>query len=101
MSDPTRSVDPLVAQLRNARRSRGVTGRKLADELNVTQACISYWETGAREISLADARRYAAALGYELDLTIPQATTIGVKPIVLTVELMGGALVCRREEGSQ
>lgn len=91
--------DALVVQLRNARKSRGITGRELAKALGVTQACISYWETGARQLSLSDSRRWAAALGYQVELIASQATTVSVKPLVVVVELVGDTIVCRREGG--
>lgn len=41
-------------QLKELRDEKGFSQRKLATELEVTQACIAKWETGNREPSLDD-----------------------------------------------
>lgn len=46
-----------------ARKDRGLSQQALADRLGVAQGCISRWESGDREMRVADLPPLAAALG--------------------------------------
>ncbi len=55
-------LDRLVAARKTARLSQAA----VAAQLGVTQTAVSYWESGAREMDLASAVAYAAAVNLEL-----------------------------------
>lgn len=64
-----------MARLVAERKRQKLTQEYMADKLGVTQACISRWESGdERQISLADAERYAAILG---------TASIDIQPLAL------------------
>lgn len=48
------NTNTFYKQLKEMRVEKGFSQRKLAIELEVTQACIAKWETGNREPSLDD-----------------------------------------------
>ncbi len=71
---PDEMVGRLVAgenPIRVWREHRGMTGRALADAVDVRQSYISQIETGKREGSIDLHRRIAAALGITLDDLYP------------------------------
>lgn len=71
---PDEMVGRLVAgenPIRVWREHRGMTGRALADAVDVQQSYISQIETGKREGSIDLHRRIAAALGITLDDLYP------------------------------
>ncbi len=71
---PDEMVGRLVAgenPIRVWREHRGMTGRDLADAVDVRQSYISQIETGKREGSIDLHRRIAAALGITLDDLYP------------------------------
>ncbi len=71
---PSEMVDRLVAgdnPIRVWREHRGMTGRDLADAVDVQQSYISQIETGKREGTIDVLRRIATALGITLDDLYP------------------------------
>lgn len=48
--------------LRKIRKAAGITQQQLADQVGLTPAAIGHYETGRRQLGLADARRLVAAL---------------------------------------
>ncbi len=71
---PGEMVDRLVAgenPIRVWREYRGMTGRALADAVDVQQSYISQIETGKREGTIDVLRRIATALGVTLDDLYP------------------------------
>ena len=71
---PDEMVGRLVAgdnPIRVWREHRGMTGRALADAVDVRQSYISQIETGKREGTIDVLRRIAAALGITLDDLYP------------------------------
>lgn len=68
-------VDPetIGARIRRSRQQRGLSQWDLARLADVSQAAISNYESGKRELSLALALRIAAAL----DITLSDLTTTG------------------------
>jgi transcriptional regulator with XRE-family HTH domain len=69
----TRRTHPIVAELREIRRSRGLSQEAVARKAGTTKAMISLWETGQSTPGLASADAYAQALGYTLALTPREA----------------------------
>lgn len=57
-------------QLKEMREEKGFSQRKLASELEVTQACIAKWETGNREPSLDDLIKIARYFGVTTDFLL-------------------------------
>lgn len=53
------TLDNLIAERKRQKLTQGF----IAEQLGVTQGCLSHWESGEREITLADAERYAGVLG--------------------------------------
>lgn len=56
-----------MLKIRELRKQRGLSQQDLAAVLNVSQQCISYYETGKRKPDLLDAKRIADALGCKID----------------------------------
>jgi transcriptional regulator with XRE-family HTH domain len=57
--------------VRQARERAGLTQTALAERLGTTQTCISYWETGKRDMGAADLVKAAAALGVPAASLLP------------------------------
>lgn len=56
--------DPdLGARLRSARRSRGLTLKDAAHACLVTEAAVSYWESGKNAVSVSDLKTLCALYG--------------------------------------
>ncbi len=65
--DSTANTQPYVMrQLAVERKRQGLTQASVAQQLGVSQTCVSQWESGHRSINLTDAERYAQALGVVL-----------------------------------
>ena len=62
------SIDPIVQQLRAARLAARRSQREVGVSAGLNQATICEAETGKHGATLASARRWAAALGFELVL---------------------------------
>ncbi len=82
-SDPTQQLaerlvaadDNLLDQLVELRKSKGLTQRDVADRLGVDQSAIARIESGDRDPHLSTLRRYALAIGAEVEHKV-----IGFKP---------------------
>lgn len=57
---------PLHTVLHDARIASGRLQADVAADLGMTQTGLSYWENGHRSPSLADAERWAQAVGYRV-----------------------------------
>lgn len=68
-------TDPLIARLVACRQSLGLSVRAVAERAGVPSSQISVWERGVVMPSLANAARWAAALGLALTLTDASSTT--------------------------
>jgi transcriptional regulator with XRE-family HTH domain len=65
-SDGMSTIDKLAEQRVKFR----ISQKKIADHLGVTKSTMNRYEKGSREISLANAEKYADKLGYELKLIV-------------------------------
>ena len=54
-------------RLKEARLSKGLTRLQLAEQLQVSLRCISYWETGQRECDFATLMQLATTLDCSAD----------------------------------
>lgn len=64
----TRTVDPIVAELRAARLEQGITQADLAEAIGICEATLACGERGVSQTSLGNLRAWAQALGYRLKL---------------------------------
>lgn len=62
------SIDPIVQQLRAARIAARRSQRDVAEAAGMNQATVCEAETGKHGATLASARKWAAALGFDLVL---------------------------------
>ena len=70
-------VDAILLNLRAARLANGWSQRRVADAVGTVRSQICVWEAGAVMPSLANAMRWAQALGYRIDLSpIPSGSWI-------------------------
>lgn len=60
-------VDPLVTALTARRIYLGLTARQVAEAARLSTGSISEWERGRHTPNLTSLRRWAAALGVELE----------------------------------
>lgn len=63
-------TDPIVLQLRDRRRAKGLSQREVARRMDVHQSMISEWEAGVVAPRIASLRAWAAALGLALDVRL-------------------------------
>lgn len=63
-------------RIKNARVSRGLTQRQLADRLSITPACVVQWERGIRNPRFGTMKRIADALEIDIKILIPNASSI-------------------------
>jgi transcriptional regulator with XRE-family HTH domain len=63
-----RRPHPLVAQLKAARRRRGLTLDDVTDLCVLPKTTVSAWETGTRHPNLISLETYASALGQAIAL---------------------------------
>ncbi|MGE3856355.1 MAG: helix-turn-helix transcriptional regulator [Dehalococcoidia bacterium] len=83
--DTRRSVQPAVGRrLRASRERRGVSQQRLADLIGITQAALSNYETGKRDLPLATFVRLASALD------APLGDLLGLTPRTKTRRAAGG-----------
>lgn len=64
---PKPKSEPFPARLLRLRTAAGLTQRALAEATGCLQASIHDWEHGVNELTVANLRRLAAALGVTLD----------------------------------
>lgn len=63
------ALDPVVAQLRAARRERGLSLQLVAESIGrSTYQSVWQWESGTHDPLLSHVREWARALGYDLVL---------------------------------
>lgn len=61
-------------RIRRHRIAAGMTQKRLAELLYVTQPCVSGWERGKRDVTMEDLQRVAEAIG------IPLLALLGLEP---------------------
>ena len=61
-------MDPIIQQLREARREAGMSLNRLAAASGIAKGFLSEVEAGKHGISIATARRWATALDHDLAL---------------------------------
>lgn len=90
-SDPTQQLaerlvaadDNLLDELVELRKLKGLTQRDVADRLGVDQSAIARIESGDRDPHLSTLRRYALAIGAEVEHKVTSSkprTRISVRP---------------------
>ncbi|OLT27767.1 hypothetical protein BJF83_17440 [Nocardiopsis sp. CNR-923] len=70
-----RPVHPIIAQLRAARETAGLSQEAVARRLRCHASTVGSWETGRNSPALDGLAAYAAVLGYQLTLTQEEAPT--------------------------
>lgn len=71
--------DPLIAELRRLRETSGISQEALAARIGVARYTVIRWENGRKEPTAIYLRSYAQALGADLILVPPAATTDRVR----------------------
>ena len=71
MPDETAGSITVGVRIRSAREAAGLTQEELAGKLGVTQTAVSYWESGKRDLGVADLERIAFALGVRAWTLLP------------------------------
>ena len=75
-------IDDVSLLLFRYRMDHSLTQRQLADQLGMTQAMVSSYETGSRNISLKTLSQIAARIGYDVSLTFtPADAAMSDKPV--------------------
>lgn len=76
-------IHPLITQLVQARKARGLSQQALASLLGVTQTAVSYWEAGQRDVSFSQLVAWANVLNVPIGgpPTKPPATPEPVPPL--------------------
>jgi transcriptional regulator with XRE-family HTH domain len=67
---PTEATIQTGMLLRQARERAGISQRELAERLGCTQPAVSQAEAGGASLSIATLRRFADALGCDIELAI-------------------------------
>lgn len=94
-TDATTGSIAVGAIVRAAREKTGMTQSVLGSKLGVTATAVSYWETGKRDIGIADLLRIADALGVTASSLLPVPHRGETEPVPLpegeyaTVHIMG------------
>lgn len=89
-------IDPLVYQLAQARRRRGMTSMQVASLIGVAVATVDGIESGEIDPSMSVLRRYALAVRVSLGFTVTTAAPpqkevdAAVASILSTYEAQGG-----------
>lgn len=68
-------MSDILRQLRLRRKGLGLSAKQVAEDLHVSPATVTMWETGMRAITLKRAEEYAGYLGLRLDVLAPSATS--------------------------
>jgi transcriptional regulator with XRE-family HTH domain len=63
---------PIIRELTAIRLERGLSMNQVAADLTVNCSCLSDWERGHHSPTLRNLERWAAVLGYELDLHVKE-----------------------------
>lgn len=66
-----------VPRIREARENAGMTRDALATALGATQACVSDWESGKRDVTVTELMGVAAALGLPASALLPSPAAAG------------------------
>lgn len=64
------TAQPVGEQIKEARRSVGLTQKELGERIGVGGDCISVWERGARRPTIHTLARIADALGYSIEVEL-------------------------------
>lgn len=63
---PAASMEEILKNMKNFRKRLKMTQAEMAKLLGVSQATISYWESGKKDMGLDDAIRVTKILGIEI-----------------------------------
>src|SRR5262245_47382529 len=73
-------------RLKKARKAKGLTQLRLANELGISKQLISHWENGRWMPRAADVSRLAHVLGVSLDWLLIGMHNVGLRvPVIVTV----------------
>lgn len=70
-----------MLKIREVRLEKGLTQKDLANQLNITNACVSSWETGKTEPSIQDLIELSHKLEVSVDYLLGNSNDFGIVDI--------------------